>query len=257
MAKAKEAASSALELDNRLAEAHTTLAYRTTHHEWDWPKAEAQFKHAFELNANYAVCHHWYSHFLTAVGRTEESLSASKRCLELDPLDLVINIHMAWHHQFARQYEQAIEQCWKTSELHPNSFWPAYFFGLAYEQQGQIDRAMEEFQIAIKMSGDVTFAAAGLGHLYGVIGKPAEARAILEQLTARGKCAYVPAYDIALVYLGLGWKDQALEHLSHAYEERSGWMTYLKVDPRLDPLRADARFADLLRRVRLTPQAVS
>src|ERR1700680_1972313 len=90
----------------------------------------------------------------------------SRRGLELDPLDLVINIHMAWHYQFARQYEQAVEQCWKTSELHPNSFWPAYFFGLAYEQQGQVGRAVEEFQLAVKMSGDVTFATAGLGYLY-------------------------------------------------------------------------------------------
>ena len=93
MAKAQAAASKALQLDPRLAEAHTTLAYRTTHHDWDWGTAEAQFQAAFELNPNYAVCHHWYSHFLTAVGRTEESLNASKRCLELDPLDLVINIH--------------------------------------------------------------------------------------------------------------------------------------------------------------------
>ena len=90
MAKAKEAASKALELDERLAEAHTTLAYRTTHHDWDWACAEAQFQHAFELNPNYTVCHHWYSHYLTAVGRTEESLTASKRYLELDPLDLVM-----------------------------------------------------------------------------------------------------------------------------------------------------------------------
>jgi TolB-like protein/Tfp pilus assembly protein PilF/DNA-binding XRE family transcriptional regulator len=251
MTKAKEAVTKALELDSHLAEAHTTLAYRTTHHEWDWATAEAQFQHAFELNPNYAVCHHWYSHFLTAVGRTEESLSASKRCLELDPLDLVINIHMAWHYQFARQYEQAIEQCWKTSDLHPNSFWPAYFFGLAYEQQGQIGRAVEEFQIAVKMSGDVTFAAAGLGHLYGTAGKAAEARAIFDELSVRAERSYVPAYDIALVCTGLEWKDQALKLLSQAYEERSGWMTYLKVDPRLDLLRSDARFVDLLRRVRL------
>ena len=251
MTKAKEAATKALEFDSRLAEAHTTLAYRTTHHEWDWATAEAQFQHAFELNPNYAVCHHWYSHFLTAVGRTEESLSASKRCLELDPLDLVINIHMAWHYQFARQYGQAVEQCWKTSELHPNSFWPAYFFGLAYEQQGQIGRAVEEFQIAVKMSGDVTFAAAGLGHLYGTAGKAAEARAIFHELSVRAERSYVPAYDIALVCAGLGWKDQALKLLSQAYEERSGWITYLKVDPRLDPLRSDARFVDLLHRVRL------
>ena len=253
MAKAKEAADKALELDKGLAEAHTTLAYRTTHHDWDWACAEAQFRHAFELNPNYAVCHHWYSHYLTAVGRTEESLQASKRCLELDPLDLVINVHMAWHYQFARQYEQAIEQCSKTSELHPNSFWPAYFFGLAYEQQGHVDRAIEEFRTSVGMSGSVTFATAALGHLYGIAGRADEARAVYEELTARAERAYVPAYDIALVCIGMGWNDQALEYLARAHQERSGWITYLKVDPRLDPLRHDARFVDLLRSVRLAP----
>src|ERR1700730_3900499 len=109
MAKAKEQATKALEFDDHLAEAHSTLAYRTTHHDWDWALAEAQFRHAFDLNPNYAVCHHWYSHYLTAVGRTEESLNASKRCLELDPLDLVLKIHMAWHCPVSRRYEQAIE----------------------------------------------------------------------------------------------------------------------------------------------------
>ena len=251
MAKARTAATQALELDSRLAEAHTTLAYRTTHHEWDWSSAEAQFRRAFELNPNYAVCHHWYSHYLTAVGRTEESLTASQRCLELDPLDLVINIHMAWHYQFARQYEQAIEQCWKTSELHPKSFWPAYFFALAYEQQGQVDRAVEEFHIAVKMSGDVTFATAGLGHLYGSAGRVAQARTIFAELSERATRSYVPAYDLALVCLGLGEQDQALELLTAAHRERSGWITYLNVDPRLDPLRRDARFIELLRRVQL------
>ena len=251
MAKAKESASKALEVDERLAEAHSTMAYRTTHHDWDWALAEAQFQHAFDLNPNYAVCHHWYSHYLTAVGRTEESLNASKRCLELDPLDLVINIHMAWHYQFARQYEQAIEQCWKTSELHPNSFWPAYFFGLAYEQQGQVDRAIEEYRTSVRMSGDVTFATAALGHLYGIAGKVDEARAVYEEMEAKAVQTYVPAYDIALVCIGLGWNEQALEYLARAHQERSGWITYLKVDPRLDPLRGDVRFVDLLRRVRL------
>ena len=251
MAKAHAAATEALALDNRLAEAHTTLAYRTVHHDWDWTTAEAQFQRAFELNPNYAVCHHWYSHYLMAVGRTEESLQASKRCLELDPLDLVINIHMAWHYHFARRYEHAIEQCWQTSELHPKSFWPAWFFGLAYEQQGQIDRAEEELLVAVKMSGDVTFASAALGHLYGIVGKAAQARSIFDELTARASRSYVPAYDIALVCAGLGWKDQALGYLSRAHQERSGWMTYINVDPRLDPLRDDPRFIDLLHHVHL------
>jgi TolB-like protein/DNA-binding XRE family transcriptional regulator len=136
MEKARAAATKALELDTRLAEAQTTLAYRTTHHEWDCATAESQFQRAFELNPNYAVCHHWYSHYLMAVGRTEESLAESRRCLELDPLDLVINVHMAWHYLFAHQYEQAIEQCWKTSDLHPNSFWPAWFFWLGLPAAG-------------------------------------------------------------------------------------------------------------------------
>lgn len=251
MAKAKDAATKALELDDRLAEAHTSLAYRTTHHDWDWERAEAQFRHAFELNPNYAICHHWYSHFLLATGRTEESLVASRRCLELDPLDLVINIHMAWHYHFARQYDQAVEQCWKTSELHPNSFWPAYFFGLAYEQQGQVDRALEELRTAVTISGEVTFAAAALGHLYGMAGKVAQAREIFAELTARAGRSYVPAYDIALVCIGLGWHEQALVQLDNAYQERSGWMTYLNIDPRLDPLRGDPGFRELLTRVRL------
>jgi len=251
MKKALHAANKAIVLDSRSADAHATLAYRTTHYDWDWATAENQFQRAFELNPNYAVCHHWYSHYLMAVGRVDESLTASKRCLELDPLDLVINVHMAWHYLFARQYEQAIEQCWKTSDLHPNSFWPPWFFGLAYQQQGQIGRAMEELQIAVKMSGDVTFASAALGHLYGCVGKTAEARAIFDELTSRAARSFVPSYDIALVCAGLGWTDQAMGYLMQAYQEKSGWMTYINIDPRLDTLRTDVRFGELLHRVRL------
>jgi TolB-like protein/Flp pilus assembly protein TadD/DNA-binding XRE family transcriptional regulator len=253
MAKAKTAASRALELDGRLAEAHATLAYRTTHYDWDWTTAEAQYKRALELNPNYAVSHHWYSHYLTAMGRTEESLVASKRCLELDPLDLVINIHMAWHHQFARQYEEAVEQCWKTNELHPNSFWPPYFFGMAYQQQGKTAAAAVEYQKAIQMSGNVTFTTAGLGHLYASSGRSAEARAIFDELCARAQNTYVPAYDLALVCVGLGATDEAFEWLDKAYDERCGWLTYLNVEPRMDALRSDSRFNDLLRRLRLMP----
>jgi hypothetical protein len=101
------------------------------------------------------------------------------------------------------------------------------------------------------MSGDVTFASAALGHLYGAAGNASEARIIFDELTERSKLGFVPSYDIALVCTGLGWTDQAFEHLTQAYKEKSGWMTYLNVDPRLDPLRTDARFVDLLRRVRL------
>lgn len=253
MPLALQAADKALELDSRLVEAHTSLAYRTTNYEWDWDKAEARFKHAFDLNPNYAVCHHWYSHFLVALGRTEESLRESKRCLELDPLDHITNAHLAWHHLFSRQFEEAVEQCVKTDEMHGETFIVSYFRGLAQEQLGHVDRAIEALQMAVKIAGNVTYATAGLGHLYGRCGKTAEARAIYDELGARAKQGYVPAYDFAIVCAGLGWKDQAFEYLSKAYEERSGWMTYLRGDARLDPLRGDARLQDLLQRLRLPP----
>jgi len=251
MAKARAAANKAVELDERLAEPHATLAYRTTHHDWDWSIAEAQFQHALALNPNYAVTHHWYSHYLMAMGRTEESLAQSKRCLELDPLDLVINIHMAWHYQFSRRYDEAIDQCHKTNDLlHPNSFWPPYFLAMAYQQQGRLADAAIEFQKAIEMSGSVTFTSAGLGHLYGCAGDSAKARRIFEELHQRSQRTYVPAYDLALVCVGLGWTDQAFEWLDKAHQERSGWLTYLGVEPRLDSLRMDPRFGEMLHRLR-------
>ncbi|HEY4443778.1 MAG TPA: helix-turn-helix domain-containing protein [Steroidobacteraceae bacterium] len=255
MSHALSAATKALELDDQLGEAHAALAYRTTHHDWDWDTADKQFRHALELNPNYAVAHHWYSHYLTAVGRIEESLAASKRCLELDPLDLVINIHMAWHHQFSRQYDEAVEQCWRTNELHPNSFWPPYFFALAFEQQGKIGDAVNEFEKAIKMSGNVTFAIAGLGHLYASCGEQRKATAIIDSLLARSRVTYVPAYDIGLVHAGLGRSDLAFEYLHKAHHERSGWLTYLRVEPRLDSLRPDPRFKALLQRLHLCDES--
>jgi tetratricopeptide (TPR) repeat protein len=252
MSKAMDAATKALQIDDRLGEAHAALAYRTTHYEWDWDLAAEQFRRALELSPNYGVGFHWYSHYLTAVGRTEESLAASKRCLELDPLDLVLNVHMAWHHHFAREYDEAAEQNRRTVDMHPNSFWPPYFFGLIYEQQGKLGLAADEFEKAANMSGNVTFALAGLGHVHALAGDTRKASAIADSLLARSEKSYVPAYDIALVYAGLGRTDQAFEYLDKAYQERSGWLTYLRVEPRMDGLRNDPRFKALLARLRLT-----
>ena len=253
MAKARTAANKAVELDGRLAEPHATLAYRATHHDWDWRTAETQFQRALELDPNYAVTHHWYSHYLTAMGRTEESLAASKRCLEIDPLDHVSNIHMAWHYQFSRQYDEAIDQCHTTNDMHPNSFWLPYFFAMAHQQQHKIGEAVAEYKKSVQMSGGVTFTTAGLGHLYASNGDRSRGRAIYDELVARSKAAYVPAYDVALVCVGMGWTDQAFDWLGKALDERSGWLTYLNVEPRLDTVRGDPRFDELLRRVRLRP----
>jgi serine/threonine-protein kinase len=251
--KAKAAAKKAIELDDTLPEAYASLAYATMNYDWDWPSVESGYKHAFNLNPRYATAHHWYSHYLLARGRADESLVESKRCLELDPLDLIINIHLAWHHQFARQYDEALEQCWKVSELYPNSFWPSFFSALAYEQKGMYGEALAESEKAIKMSGNVTFTTAALGHLYALSGKQAEARKTIAELKELSSKRYVTAYDIAIIYAGLGENDQAFEWLDKALEERSSWLPYLGIEPRIDELRSDPRFKALLERVGLTP----
>jgi serine/threonine protein kinase/Tfp pilus assembly protein PilF len=253
MPKAKAAANKALELDDTLVEAHTSLAYSVMHYDWDWRAAESRYQLAFDINPNYANAHHWYSHYLTATGRTEESLAESKRYLELDPLDLLANGHLAWHYLFARQYDEAIEQCWKTNELYPNSFWPSFFFALAYEQKGVIEKASVEFERAIKMSGNITFARAGLGHLFAISDRKSEARRVVRELKHLANERYVPSYDLAVIHAGLDEKDQAFDCLEKAYQEHSSWMAYLKTEPRLDPLRSDPRFTDLMRRIRLGP----
>jgi TolB-like protein/Tfp pilus assembly protein PilF/predicted Ser/Thr protein kinase len=251
MPKATAAAMKALALDDQLSEAHASLGFVSLHYDWDWREAEKQLKQAIALNPNYATAHHWYSHYAMAMGRSEESLAASKRALELDPLDDTINAHLAWHYYYARQYDQAIAQSRKTLELNPNSFWAHYFLGLAYEQKRMFAQAIPEFQQAIAVSS-ATFAKGALGHAYALLGNRSEALRLLSELKEPSPRGYVPSYNISVVYEGLG-EEQAFQWLEKAYEEHSSWSVYLKVEPRLDPLRSDPRFADLLRRIGLPP----
>lgn len=252
MPKARAAALKALEIDNTLAEPHAALGFVGFNYDWDWRETEKQFKQAIALNPSYATAHHWYSHYSVAIGQFEESLAASRRALELDPLDLIINAHLAWHYDYARQYDRAIEQCRKVLEMDPKYFWPHFFLGLAYEQEQMYQQATAEFQKAITVSS-ATFALGGLGHTYAVSGKRGEALRVLGELKERSKRGYVPAFDIALIYAGLGEKDQAFEWLEKAYGEHSGGLAYLRVEPRLDNVRSDPRFADLLRRIGIPP----
>jgi len=251
MPKAKAAAETALALDSLLAEAHTSLAYGNMHYDWDWSAAEARFQRAFDINPNYPTAHHWRSHYLTARGRAEDSFDESKKFLELDPLDLFANAHLAWHYLFARKYDQAIEQCWKSRELFPDSFFPAFFSALAHEQKGMLVEAIAEFENVMKMSTNITFAKAGLGHLYAVSGEKIKAESVIAELDQISKARYVPSYDFAVIHVGLGDKEGAFAWLEKAYREHSTWLAYLRVEPRLDPLRSDSRFTDLLRRIDL------
>ncbi len=160
-----------------------------------------------------------------------------------------MNAHLGWHYLYARQYDQAVEQCRKTSEMDPNYPQAYDFLAGAYEQKGMYEEAIAEFHKAINLSGDSSHIKAELGHAYALAGKGQEALKIIDELKGPSKDAY--PYDVATIFVGLGQKDQAFDWLQKAFEERSDWLRYLKVDPRLDPLRSDPRFADLVRRIGL------
>ena len=252
MPKAKEAAMQALAIDNTLGEAHASLAYVTFFYDRNWQVAEQEFKRAMELNPNNADTHHWYSHYLMSQHRVDESLSESRRALELSPLDLIVNIHLGWHYLYARQYDQALEQLNKVVDMDHN-FAQAYpWLGLVYEQKGKYPEAIAAFQRAISLfPGGSTQAQAELAHAYAISGNKGEALRIVADLQELAKTKYVPPYQIAAIYAGLGDKDQAFSWLEKAYEERSDWLVNVKADQRFDGVHSDPRFAELVRRLGL------
>src|SRR5437588_2172682 len=249
--KAKAAATKALEMDDTLAEAHTSLAYIRLNYDWDWAGAEREFKRAIELDPNYANAQHWYSHYLMAMSRPEESLAESKRALELDQLDLVMNIHLGWHYIYAHQYDLAIAQFRKTLEMDPNYGLTHWYLGQAYALKGMYAEAETELLKAKYLLQQNVAVEADIGYAYAASGKGGEAKKAIDELKQSSKQRYISSYYLALIYTGLGEKDSAFEWLENAYRERSDLLIYLKVDSRLDSLRSDSRFAKLVRRVRL------
>jgi serine/threonine-protein kinase len=245
--QADGAARRALELDEQLGEAHTSLAHVHLHYHWNWPAAEAEFRRALELSPAYTTAHHWFSHLAMATGRPELSLVERRRCLELDPVDLVLNVHLIWHYWLARQPDEAIEQGSKTRELYPNSFWPEFFTGLAYEDKQMPETAVTHLEKAAAMSAGTGFVLAALGHAHAAAGQRGKALEQLRSLDALSRDRYVPAYDRAIIHVGLSQIDSALEWLQRAYDERSSWISYLNVEPRLTPLWGDDRFTQLVR----------
>jgi TolB-like protein/tetratricopeptide (TPR) repeat protein len=246
--KAKAAAMKALELDDTLAEAHTSLAYVMMLYDWDWIGAETEFKRAIMLKPGYAAAHRWYGIYLVFVGRFDESLREMERAHELDPLSLQVNVSLAAPLYFARRYDQAIEQFHRTLEMDQN-FWPAhYLLGWVYEERREFGKAIKEFQKARKLD-DTPMILAGLGYTYAAAGKRSAAQRILDELKGLSKKCYVSPYFIAIVHAGRGEKDEALEWLEKASDDRAEMLAWLKVAPELDSLRADARFASIMRRV--------
>jgi TolB-like protein/Tfp pilus assembly protein PilF len=253
MPRAKAAAMKALEIDDTLAEAHTSLAFVKFRLDWDWAGAELEFGRALELNPNYAAAHHWYAVYLSAMGRHEEALPEIERALELDPLSLIISSAAGRLLQFAGRYDEAVGQCRKALEMDPNYGEARLNLGLAYEQMGRPEEAIAELQTAIDLSRNRALIMAVLGHAYAKAGRLDEARATLEQVRGLAEKGHASSLDVAIVYAGLGEKDEALAWLQKGCEERSGPWVFLKVEPLYESLRADPRFRELLRRVGLAP----
>ena len=249
--KMKQAALTALEKDNTLGEAHGYLAVAWLHNDLDWSEAEKEFKRALELNPSLAMIHHLYAHHLMAMGRTEESMAEVKLATELDPFAWDHSLCSGWHCLFSSDHDDAIEIALQSVKVNPKDAWARIILGWAYEQKSMIKEAIAEFQIALSNWKDSSIPLAGLGHAYGISSQRTDAQEILEKLLERSKRTYVPAYDIAIVYVGLGDKDRAFDWLAKALEERSGFLVYIKCDRRFDVLRSDPRFEALLKRIGL------
>jgi serine/threonine protein kinase/tetratricopeptide (TPR) repeat protein len=246
--KAKAAAERALEIDESLGEAHTALGFFRLLYDWDWPAAEACFKRAIELNPNYASAHDGYGFYCKVMGRHQEAIAACTRALELDPLSLFITTSVGWAHYFARDFDRAIEFGRKTLEMDPD-FGVAYWnIGLAYEALGRYEDEIDAFSRAARTGRGITFMA-HIGRARALAGRSVEAQMVLDDMREQSARRYVPAYYFAIVHLGLGERDRAFEYLERAYEERSGFLAFLGVEPMFDVVRGDARFEDLTRRV--------
>jgi tetratricopeptide (TPR) repeat protein len=252
---ARAAANRALQADANLAEAHTSLGYAEFHFGWDWRRAEEEFRLALSLNPHYAYCRHWYSHFLTAMGKTQEALAESIRIIELDPLDLVMNVHLAWHYYTARQYWETLEQANHTLGMEPAFQWGYFFRGLALEQMQNLGGAVDAFRKSVESSGGSTVMLSALGHAYGAAGDVHQAREVLRTLDATSRQRYISSYEVALIHVALDEYERAFEWFDKAWEERSGWLPYLNVEPRIDCLRGDVRLQMLASRVGLPTSA--
>lgn len=246
--KARSAAEKALELDGDLAEAHTSLAAVLDDYYWDWPAAENHFKLAIGLNSNYPLAHSWYSQHLSRMGQFEEAVEEARRAQTLDPLSSSADAHVGLALYRARRFDEAATELKKALEFTPKALDAHIFLGFVYVQQGKNEAAITEFQTVVELSERNPSMLALLGYAYASAGKRDEAKAILNRFKQP-----VSRIETAMIYIALGENDRAFEWLEKAYSERAWQLGFLKVEPIFDPLRKDPRFADLMRRVNLTP----
>jgi len=247
--KAAAAARRALELDDTLAEAHTSLGFYRLLYEWDFAAAERHFRRAVELRPGYANAHDGYSFYYKATAQHERAVRACREAQRLDPLSLFAGVSLAWAFYFARDYAAAAEENRRALELDPRFIFAHWSLGLALAQTGAHGEAAEALERAVEHSGGGLTFKAHLGYVYGLAGRRREAELLVEELAHLSRTRYVPAYYTSIIHLGLGRHESALDHLARAFDERTGFLVFLRVEPMFDPLRQDERFKELEARV--------
>jgi TolB-like protein/Flp pilus assembly protein TadD len=248
--KAMAAAKKALELDDTLAEAHTTLALAIWYYDFDFSLANREFQRAIELNPNYATGHQQYANnTLSALGRFDEAIAEGKRAVELDPLSLVINADLGMNYYYARRYDEAITQLRKTLEMDPGYYYAHVDLGQVLAAKRAFGEAILEYQKARALNDD-PFVLGLLGHAYASSGNKTEALKILDQLKEMSRQRYVSMYSFAIVYLALDDKQEALRWLEQSYQDRAGAdIGWIRVDSLLDPLHGDPGFEALAEKI--------
>jgi TolB-like protein/DNA-binding winged helix-turn-helix (wHTH) protein/Tfp pilus assembly protein PilF len=247
---AETAARKALEIDNDVAEAHAALGY-VNYFNWNWATAEEEFKHSVELNPNYASARSQYASYLICRGRIDEALAEINRAQELDPLSLSISANRGQILENARRYEEAIVQLRRVIAIDPNHYQGHWILALTYLANNQFDEAISASEKAVAVSERAPAALGVLGLAYGLAGRKREANKVLKELSQLQQQRYVTPMAFTYVYIGLGDKDQSFAWLEKAYQERSNPIAFFKVNPTVDPLRSDPRFADILKRIGL------
>ena len=250
MQKARDAAQTALQLDNKLAEGYTSLA-GVKFFSLAWDDVEQDFQHAIELNPGYANAHHWYGLYLAAAGRNDEAVAQMKLAQGLDPLSLIINANVGFCLYLGKHYDEAIEQLKKTLELDPTFSAAHEYLGQAYLEKGQYDQAIEELKRATQLSNDAA-SRAELANAYASAGRRQDALNILQELSSPDKRTQAGAYELAMIYTGLSDTDQAFRFLRKAAEQKEGAMNNINVHPRFAKLHADPRFAALQQQMGLS-----
>jgi len=253
--QAKLAAEQALAIDSNLAEVHTSLAFIKFFWDRDWQATQKEFERALDLNPDSAQALQWYAVYLSAMGKFNDALEQVNKAIMLSNFSLIIKSQLAFVYYFQRQYPQAIVEATKTIEKDQNFFVGHRYLGWAYEQTPQYDQAVAEFESAKKLANNSSLTMAELAHAYAISGNRSAAQNLLDQLiaTKNSKQSYVSAYNIALVYAGLGDKDKAITWLERAAKEKADFIVFLNVDPRLDSLRSEKPFIKLLQSLNFPP----